>query len=200
MVGLILLISLTSCTEGTPIEYYFHTAQEVISQMADKGDLSARAVVASGLYDSLDEESHPFTLFLIRQIPVGSGTTRDIVVEEDNTLKNYLAEQGLTESEFLAHPKLRTFVESHFIPEDVNLYNFRTIQNVRRVYEAASGEDIVFTTGNNVVPADGDVVFANGVPISSYSCFFDVNPSPSGGYGQICYADAPLVSDFDWSE
>jgi hypothetical protein len=199
---LIALGGLIACSsEGTDIDYYSFRVQEVIIQMAEKGDLSARAVVASEVYDSLTEEDYPFSLVLIGKEYFRAGNTSEIEVPEDNTLETYLAGQGLSEDEFLAHPKLRTFVESHLIPVNVDFPTLWSTQQARLMYTTVSGNEVVFTTKDNLAPGNGDTIFANDIPFS-HDCFFDPTPAPApeGGYGRICYADAPLVTNFDWSE
>lgn len=153
--------------------------------MADDGYLGAQAVIASGLYDDLSEDDYPFMLMVFRS---------------DGTLEAYLAEQGLSSETFLMHPKLRSFLEHHLIDSYVNTVKIRSTKNTEATYTSAAGSEVVLTTGENLEPQEGDVMFANGVPVEAYCSY-----SGSGGdahlqvEAQICFADAPIV-DFDWSE
>ena len=61
---LIIVVGLLSCN-GKNVdgeEPLTERTNKVISQMAKKGDLFAKALVASGLNASLTEESYPFVL------------------------------------------------------------------------------------------------------------------------------------------
>ncbi len=147
---------------------------------ASKDYLYAQAVIASGLIDDLGEKDFPLTL---------------IDVYEEKALKTYIAEQGLTEEEFLAHPKLRGFLEQHLIPGYVDLIKIRSTPNGRFVYTSAAGSEIVFTTGEDLTqtPDNLNVAEANGVPFNPYCS----GEGEEGG--QLCYAVAPIVQDFDWS-
>lgn len=162
----------------------YFTAQEIIDRMADDGYLGAQAVIASGLYDDLSGDDYPLMLMVFRS---------------DGTLEAYLSEQGLSKEAFLTHPKLRSFMEHHLIDSYVDTVKIRSTKNTKATYISAAGSDVVLTTADNLYPENGEVMFANGVPVEAYCSY-----SGNGGDGQlqveaqICFADAPIV-DFDWS-
>ena len=157
------------------------TLQNLMKREASKGNLYSQAVVASGLIDDLGEKDFPFTL---------------IDFYEEKALEAYIAKQGLTEAEFLAHPKLRDFLKQHLIPGYVDLIKIRSTPNGRFTYTSAAGSEVVFTTGKDLTqtPDSLNVAKANGIPFSPY-CGYE-----GAEGGQLCYATAPIVQSFDWSQ
>lgn len=162
----------------------YSTARKIIDQMADRGYLGARAVVSSGIYAAISENEYPFLL---------------MVFGSNSILEAYLSEQGLLEEEFLEHPKLRGFIEQHLIDSYVDTVKIRSTQNTEVTHISAAGSEVIFTTGSNLDPMKGDVMFANEVPVEAYCSY-----SGNGGDGQlqveaqICFMDDPIV-EFDWS-
>ena len=169
-------------------EFSNQEAQQFIDDLAARGDLFAKAVVSSGLYYELSPEHYPFPLLYV-------GPTNE-------AMKRYLAQQDLTEKEFLTHPKLRDFLESHLILGFVNTREPRPKHDFRAVRTTVNGAKVVLTTGVNLKPRDNRLQFANGVHFSP-DCFFSgVNFSPlmfQKREGQLCVVDAPIV-EFDWSD
>lgn len=171
-----------------PGEFGSYTLQEIVDRLVASEDIFAQAVVASNLYDELIPERYPSML---------------VYVGANNGMERYLLRQGLTKKEFLTHPKLRSFMESHFIVEFVNTIEIRQTRHFKRTYTTANGSKVVLTTGDNLDPGRGRVMFANGVPVNP-QCL--VSGSNFDGDqllktdGQLCNADAPVVKDFDWSE
>lgn len=159
--------------------------QETVDRLANEGNLAARAVKASGLYDELSNNDYPFLLTL---------------VESNTVLENYLSEQGLSKEAFLAHPKLRNFMEHNLIDSYVDIIKIRSTQNMKVTYTSAAGSEIALTTAENLDPQMGDVIFANSVPVEAY-CFVSGNGGEDDmqSKGLLCFANAPLV-EFDWSE
>lgn len=162
----------------------YFTAREIIDQMADNGYLGAKAVVASGAYDVLSGDKYPLLL---------------MVFGSDGGLEAYLSEQGLSEEAFLAHPKLRSFIEQHLIDSYVDTVRIRSTQNAEVTHISAAGSAVTFTTGSNLDPMKGDVMFANEVPVEAY-CSYSGNGGDSQLQveAQICFVDAPII-EFDWS-
>ena len=175
----VLLVSCGTGTTGTdPLPF---TVQEYIDGTASSGSysLAAKAVKASGVYSALAEEDYPLLLILFG---------------ENSILETYLKEQGLTEAEFLAHPKLAEFVKSHLIYDDVDLVALRSTLGASASFKSAAGINIVI---KNVKDSQGGRVMggtANGVPLSLW-CTED----SSTGDGKVCLSDGPVVTDFDWS-
>lgn len=169
-------------------EFSNQEAQQFVDDLVAKGDLFAKAVVSSGLYDELSPEHYPFLLLHV-------GPT-------NKAMKRYLAQQGLTEKEFLAHPKLRSFMENHLITGFVNTREPRPRRDSRKIRTSVNDAKVVVTTGAHLSPRDDRLRFANGVHFSP-DCFFSgVNLSPvmfQKQEGQLCVVDAPIVK-FDWSE
>lgn len=190
---LLLLVTgfLASCAGEKPgTSFPYLTSQDVIDLGVANGDLTARAVVASGLYDDIAPEDYPFMLIRF----------------DDGGLEAYIAEQGLTEEAFLSHPKLRDFMERHLIPSFVDNIKIRSTPNGRFTYTSAAGSEVVFTTGEDLAqtPEDLDTARANGVPFNPY-CVVSGNGAEGDTsfmkkQGLICWADGPIVADFNWSE
>lgn len=162
----------------------YSTAREIIDQMADNGYLGAKAVIASGTYNVLSEKEYPLLL---------------MVFGSDGGLETYLSEQGLSEEAFLAHPRLRGFIEQHLINSYVNTVEIRSTPNTEVTHVSAAGSAVTFTTGSNLDPTKGDVMFANEVPVEAY-CAYSGNGGDSQLQmeAQICFVDAPIIK-FDWS-
>lgn len=182
---------LTSC-EGAPTEpdLPYVTSQEVIDKGVSNGDLTARAVVASGLYDDIAPGDYPFMLIRFNE----------------GGLEAYIAEQGLSEEAFLAHPKLYNFMQRHLIPSFVDNIKIRSTPNGRFTYTSAADSEVVFTTGENLsqTPENLNTAKANGVPFNPY-CLVSGNGAEGDAdfmaeQGLICWADGPTVKSFDWSE
>lgn len=152
--------------------------------MAADGYLGARAVIASGLYESLSADNHPLML---------------MVFESNATLEDYFSQQGLSAEAFLVHPKLRSFMEQYLIDSYVDTVEVRSTQNAQVAYTTLAGSKVIFTTGDNLDPEEGDVMFANGVPVEAY-CAYSGNGGDSQLQveAQICFVDAPIL-EFDWS-
>lgn len=191
---LMFALCLTACNKtpvSNPVEppddtspRYVET-QETVDRLANEGNLAAQAVKASGLYNELSTDDYPFLLML---------------VESNTALEAYLSEQGLSKETFLAHPKLRNFIEHNLIDSYVDIIKIRSTQNTEVTYTSAAGSDIVLTTAENLDPQKGDVMFANGVPVEAY-CFISGNGGEDDmqSKGLLCFADAPVM-EFDWSE
>lgn len=170
-----------------------------VERLEATGDLTAKAVIASGVIDQLSDDNFPLTLYLLNEANyfLGSdsaeGSSETTFERGDEPLRAYIAEQGLTEEEFLAHPRLRDFIESHLILAEVTLNN--TNDGVTETYTSAAGNEIVLSTDYS--RAEG-VVFANGV--ATTDCFF--SERAAGGpsvYGYLCFTEAPIIEGFDWS-
>lgn len=159
--------------------------QEHIDRMADDGYLGAQAVMASGLYDDLSTNEYPFMFMLF---------------ESNSKLEAYLSEQGLSKEAFLAHPKLRSFMEHHLIDSYVDTIKIRSTRNIEVTHISAAGAEVVFTTADNLNRENGEVMFANGVPVDPY-CLVSGNGAEDNlqASGLLCDATIPIV-DFDWSE
>jgi hypothetical protein len=145
--------------------------------------LSARAVKASGVYEHLKEDTdYPLLLILF---------------DGEGTLENYLKSQGLTEESFLAHPKLAQFVRSHLIYASVDIYKLRGEIGSSATFTSAAGTRIEIKT---VKSSEGGAVkggTANGVPLQLW-CAEGSQLESKEGY--VCFADGPIVSDFNWSQ
>ncbi|MGL4609487.1 MAG: hypothetical protein ACRCYY_07345 [Trueperaceae bacterium] len=161
--------------------------QEYVDALVTEEDtsvrLSAEAVKESGVYDKLTENEHPLLLILF---------------DGEGVLETYLASQGLTEESFLAHPKLAQFVNSHLIYDDVDIYTLRGEIGATATFTSAAGTPIEITT---VKSSEGGAVkgsTANGVPLQLWCAEGGALPPPDEGF--VCFADGPIVSDFDWSQ
>lgn len=197
-------ILLSACGNNSAgADYKSYTVQERIDEMAEKGDLMSRAFIESGIRNDIGEDDYPLSLFVVRStdrpVPDDWLPSNGLFVPEDDTLSDYLTEQGLTEEEFLAHPKLRSFVEGHLITADIDLPTLASTKNASETFKTVNGESVTITVAAELTPGEDDYVFANGVAISDF-CAFDPTPAETGGYGQVCYARAPLITDFDWSD
>ena len=165
-----------------PVPY---AVDETFNQPELADDLEAQAVKASGIISELGRDDYPLTLFL---------------TGEDN-LETYLEQQGLTEEAFLAHPKLAEFYNSQLIYAEVEIEKLRTAPiGTSQSYTSSAGTDITLTKVKNAFnEVDGRSGEVNGVP-SDLSCYIDYGVNPGDSSGMICYADAPIVENFDWSE
>ncbi len=143
-------------------------------------DLYERAITASGVYDDLAVNRYPLLLMFINEMSV---------------LQAYIAEQGLNEETFLAHPKLPEFVKSHLIYEEVDVLELRTTPDAEVTLESAAGTEVVIE--NQPYP---EVDLANGVAID-LGCLEGEDPTyETDAKGLLCYVAAPIVRDFDWSQ
>ena len=175
--------------------------QESMRQLAAKGDLGARAVIASGLSDELDEENFPLIFFFVFDgaIEPGDEITPPSYEVGDQPLRSYIAREGLSEETFLAHPDLRRFLEAHLVPDfDGDLNLLRTTPGSAEVVVSAAGTQITLTTNEGEV-ADG-IIYANGVTTKTFCQTDVVYQRGSPVYGDLCFAEMPIVKDFDWSE
>ena len=195
----VLVIGLLSCNGQNPdgVDQVTARVDEIMSQMAEKGDLFAKAVVASGLNEPLAKENYPLVLVLVNKNGFNINDNEEVIFDRDTTFKAYVAEQGLTEEQFLEHPKLRDYMESYLVPGYIDFGQIRITENGRFAYKTVSGREMVFTTRESPTVGNGDAVAVNGVNIGDF-CFFDFLYEESES-GHICFADAPIVKDFDWS-
>lgn len=173
-------------SEPSPTDPGSFTMKQLVESRAEAGNISAQAVISSGLYDALSAENYPLML---------------VLVPSNEDMEQYLKEQGLSQTEFLDHPKLLSFMERHLIDEFVDTVAIRSTQNTTVTHTSLAGSEVVFTTQENLDPQQGDVMFANGVPVSPY-CTVSGNGAESviASEGQLCRATAPIVQDFDWSQ
>ncbi len=198
-----LLLSLLGCTDevvnGGSGEQHQFSLTEFIQRLEATGDLTAKAVIASGVIDQLSDDNYPLTLYLINEgnyalgADSAEGSSETTFEKGDQVLRTYISEQELSEEEFLNHPRLRDFIEDYFISEDATINNTR--DGVEETYTSVGGREIVLST--DFSRKEG-AVFANGVETTG--CFFDERgDSGPNTYGRLCFAEAPLFEDFDWS-
>ena len=158
-----------------PIQYYIWTGPNA--------PLSDRALVASGVYDDLTVDRYPLFLMLIR---------------EEGALENYIARQGLSEEEFLNHPKLPEFVKSHLVYEEVDVLELRSTPGASVTLESAAGTEVVIENQEG-----SNVDLANGVPIDLFCAEGRdptyPNPGSTDEAALLCHIAEPIVEDFDWS-
>jgi hypothetical protein len=186
---LFLLISLTACQKDVPLTVdppLSYTIQQYVDALATgmsntSAALSAEAVKVSGVYDALSEANYP--LFLI-------------LFDKEGSLESYLAENGLTREGFLTHPKLSEFVRSHLIYGQVNIDSSNIGSNAR--FQSDAGSEITIEV---VRDSEGGKVkggTANGVALQLFCpvSTTDVESETS----QICFADGPILQNFDWSQ
>ena len=196
-----LLLSLLGCTDeavgGGDVDQFSLT--EFIQRLEATGDLTAKAVTASGVIDQLSDDNYPLTLYLINEgnyalgADSAEGSSETVFRKGDKALQDYIAEQGLSEEEFLSHPRLRDFIEDYFVSEDITINDTR--DGSEETYTSVGGREIVLST--DFSRAKG-VIFANGVATSG--CFSDERgDSGPNTYGRLCFAEAPLFEDFDWT-
>ena len=164
------------------IQYY-------LNDLVKQGNLFAKALKVSGLYDTLTPNNYPFTLFF--------------VPSSDGQLERYLAQQGLTPESFLNHPKLRQFLESHLIMRYVPTLQPRPKGKRRIVIETVNGYRITFSSQPSYPKGSEYYIrFANGLSFGSECLFSGLEISTAEFRkleGQICFVNKPVVKDFDWS-
>ena len=181
----VLSLGLIACdtepvTDPTPF-----TVQNYVDSLIETSEgsakLGAEAVKASGVYEDLDV--NPLLLIL----PDGA-----------TALEDYIQEQGLTRESFLNHPKLKRFVNSHLIYDEVDLAALRSGDvGTSETFESAAGIPITITKVNNdpdgVDVKNGE---ANGVPMD-LRCAGEGNGNPSTF---VCFTTGPIAKNFDWSQ
>lgn len=173
-----LALGLMACDqEGGPVDPVPYSVKGAIEQPGMADNFEAQAVKASGIVNGLDRDSYPLTLFL---------------TGEDN-LKAYVAEQGLTEAAFLAHPKLADFYNAQLVYEDIGIVELRgSPVGTSETFTSEAGTTITVTKVSD--EPDGPAVrngTVNGVP-------FYIACSGENEGGLLCYADAPVAVEFDW--
>ena len=153
----------------------------------------------SGIIDQFSDDNYPLTLYLVNEgnyalgADSAEGSSETTFERGDEALKAYILEQGLSEEEFLTHPRLRAFIEDYFISSDATINNTR--DGVEETFVSVGEREIVLST--DFSRKEG-AVFANGVETTD--CFFDERgDSGPSAYGRLCFAEAPLFEDFDWT-
>ena len=101
----------------TDIDYYYSDPE------AQERNLWIKGAARSGIVAVLDDHS-PFIIFSM----------------SDDVFRAYLAEQGVSESEFLASPDLRAFYETHVIDDAPDLYEVITVEGAMINAETLSGK------------------------------------------------------------
>lgn len=169
-----------------PIDPIPLTVQNYVAGLADNKNisvsLSAKAVIKSDVYQEMTEEKYPLLLILF---------------DGEGTLERYLLEQGLTEENFLAHPKITEFVRSHLIYESMNLKNLSFELGKTVSFKSSAGSMVELKV---IKSSEGGAVkggTANGVPMNLFCA--DASQR-QGKEASVCFADGPIVSDFDWSQ
>ena len=203
LLGIVLVFLMAGCAakatdNGCEVEQFRLTT--LIERLAAVGDLSARAVIASGVVGQLSDDHFPLSFYFINEgnISFGAdsatGSSETVFRVGDTALRSYIAAQGLSEEAFLEHPKLREFLLSHLILADALIND--TQDGVSKTYTSAGGREIELTT--DFSRAKG-VVYANGVP--TRYCYAQ-GRSGVAPYvkGYLCFSEAPLFDDFDWSD
>ena len=89
-------------------------------------NLFVKGAARSGVANGLDEHS-PFIIFSMT----------------DEDFRAYLAEQGVSEEEFLASPDLRVFYEMHVLGDVPGLYEEITVEGAVEQAETLAGETVV---------------------------------------------------------
>ena len=178
-------VAVVAKPERNSIQYY-------LDEIMKQGDLFAKALKVSGIYDTLTPDRYPFTLFFVRSADSGG------------QLERYLTQQGLTPESFLHHPKLRQFLESHLIMHYVNTQEPRPKGKRRVVVQAVSGYEITFSSQSTYYQKEQEYYlrFANGLSFGSECLFSGLEistPEFRKLEGQICFVNKPVVKDFDWS-
>ena len=193
---LLFILSLGGCTQQSPVpepdpsvptnpevptdpDVPTRSLQDFIDTRPN-ASLNDRAIIASSVYDDLSVDRYPLMIMTVR---------------EKGALEAYIAEQGLSEEAFLAHPKLPEFIKSHLIYDEVDVLELRTTPGARATFESAAGTEVVIE--NVPAPRMGLV---NGVSIDLL-CAEGRDPTYSTDEtGLLCYVAEPIVQDFDWSQ
>lgn len=179
---LILLVSLSLISCADPgsgvIEPPLPTIQDWFEQdvYEARDNLGVEALKRSSLYATLGD----------------NGPGMFAYISNDDALRAYIAEQGLSEEAFLSHSKLDDFVRAHLLDEPFD-FDAVNIEGETLTYEMAFGNNVTFEEAPTQ-GANGRDLLANDVRFSS-TC---------AGFGQqeirLCFAEGPLVDDFDWGE
>ena len=205
LISLISMFILAACADGRggggggsgggEVDQFSLTT--LIERLAKTGDLAARAIIVSGVQDDLDDSNFPLRLYLIDEgnFAYGSsspaGKTETVFKRGDKPLLDYLARQNMSETDFLEHPLLKKFLESHLIKEQVNIND--TQNGTSETYTTVAGNEITLNVEDNKV-------FANGVATQQACHFTERAAGGPNVYGEICFAQDTLIEDFDWEQ
>ena len=169
------LLVLSSCGLIMDRGYKEITIQEGVDVRVKQGDLFAKAIKITGVYDNLSTDQYPLTLFYPRD------------------MSSYLLNKGLSEEEFLSHAKLADFVNAHLIP-NIKI-EFKKIKGVPIHYKNALGDMVEFKEGTktseNLVG-----VLADDIPIQGCSQGYNPDATLSAW---SCVLGNSLV-DFSWDK
>ena len=195
LLAIILTLAACSSSEDGPVsggEYDYVALAQIVSELGEIGDLSAQAIIASGVVAELEPESFPTTLYMVNEMNVASGlssaerTVPTAYKTGDSTLRAYIAEQGLSEEAFLNHPKLELFVKSFLLKEEVEVGGT----------EAGAEQTLQAQAGNNlrVSSTGAGKIFVNDVALNR-TCILR---EPGGKHGLLCSLSNVAI-DFDWN-
>lgn len=201
---ILFLLLLTSCNtksseSDSDTQRPILTGTEIVKGFAAAGDLAALAMVKADVLNLLSDTNSSYAFFMLSEGRIsGDSEKKETYYHKgDTSLKTYLVEQGMTEQEFLEHPRLRDFMLSHFIPSEIITFN-PGYDSQKQTYVSASGNTITLTTDferAKTAMIVNDVVVTRQCQINS-----NINTSTRLlEYRSLCFINEPIISDFDWS-
>lgn len=154
------------------------------TQPGMEDDFEAKAIKASGILEDLERDSYPLVLFAVGE----------------DYLKAYVKAQGMTEEVFLSSPKLADFYKAQlaYTAFDESALKVSAVGTTKTLKSAADTDITILKAKNTPSQSEERNFEVNGAP-SELLCYIDYNINPGDAQGRICYADAPVVENFDWS-
>ena len=177
-----------NCEPGEGDALFF--VEDSLRCAARDGELNARAVTASGLLNALLERGRdePYTLFRIQSLTDPPNS--------DTALKNYLTSQGLTEEAFLSHPRLRAFMNTLVVPEEIDFRPLINNPGSRFTRTSLAEKQIVFRSAEDAEHRTNKGFFANESPIAT-SCSKQIEFATTPN-AKRCTTERPFDIDFKW--
>jgi len=187
------IMLLNSCipTVQTACEIEELSLSTVLYELSLIGDLSAIAATSINLNKYFKGETE-LTYYLVNEGNVSNPECQATTYRTGDTkLKNYLSNVGLTEEQFLSHPKLEKFILSHLVLGR----EFNYVQNRTDQYLDVLGNAI--TVKSEMSTATGIDFYINDSFVShcNYDSGFDESTRV-----RLCYVDKPIINNFDWSQ
>ena len=190
-----LMVGCESIGSGPNCDAVF-LVREYIESAAESSNLSAEAVLTSGVLAEAEASGEAYTLFMVgRPVTETDDTACGTQTAEQDALPDYLESQDLTEEAFLASPKLTAFMRHQLILDLLDVGQLAQ-PAARLSYLSTADTELVFTSSEDADVSEDIKYFVNGVPMS-ISCAEQV-VTRTLSRARVCSAQAPLAEEFEW--